>query len=66
MMMLRTDCGDVTVSTVSLGREFETMVFPSADGVITDWGDVYCERHDSETAALAAHAFVVYDNGGAR
>jgi hypothetical protein len=43
------------VSTVLLGDLFETMVFPR-----NSWGDVYCERTRSATAALNNHA-VAYE-----
>lgn len=46
------------VSTVSLpfGDGFETMIFAcNVDGEVTDWGDLYCDRHDDGDAANAGH-----------
>ena len=39
-------------SWVSDAYCFETMIFPSdADGNVTDWGEVYCDRTDKSLVA---------------
>ena len=52
----------VLISTVRLtGRlygtgEFETMVFPIKKNGEVNWGEVYCNRYDSELEATEGHA----------
>jgi hypothetical protein len=57
-----TDGGEVCVSTVALtfehygGMWYETMVFPSANGQVTNWSDLYCKRYPSKHKAKLGHA----------
>jgi hypothetical protein len=57
-----TDGGEVCVSTVALtiehygGMWYETMVFPSANGQVTDWGDLFCRRYPNKHKAELGHA----------
>jgi hypothetical protein len=57
-----TDGGEVCVSTVALiiehhgGMWYETMVFPSANGQVTDWGELSCRRYPNKHMAELGHA----------
>jgi hypothetical protein len=43
--------------TEIIGYRYETMVFPcDSDGAVTDWGELACNRYDSEAEARAGHA----------
>ena len=48
------------VSTVDLGRFYETMVFHAdKNGEVTDWMDLDCARYPSQGFAEAGHRRIV-------
>jgi hypothetical protein len=51
----------VWVSTTwTADHGWETMAFPcDAEGGVTDWGEVFCDRYGSRDAAIEGHAAAV-------
>lgn len=61
---LQKQVGNMLVSTVRLHwptfTEIETMVFScDEDGNVTDWGELYCHRYNSDEEAIAGHAIML-------
>lgn len=62
---------EVMVSTVSLSIDhryyrddgpplwYETMIFPSKDGEVTDYGELFCYRYTTEQQARDGHRATV-------
>jgi hypothetical protein len=50
----------VSTVVVGFGIPHETMVFASdADGNVSEWGEVYCDRYETLEEAVAGHKEVV-------
>lgn len=51
-------------SCYTLDHGYETMIFAcDANGNVTDWSDLYCDRYLSEREMVAAHKAIVADIG---
>lgn len=46
-----------TSNTLDCG--WETMIFQVKNRVVTDWYDLYCERHNSKDEAMNRHKYII-------